>query len=40
MNLPIQIVLIEDEPAVARGLQEGLEREGYTVTWKNNDWPP
>jgi DNA-binding response OmpR family regulator len=26
--------LIEDDPAVARSLQAGLERDGYAVTWK------
>jgi len=30
-----QILMIEDDPAVARGLREGLEREGYTVIWKS-----
>lgn len=29
-----QILLIEDDPAVARSLQDGLKREGYGVTWK------
>ncbi len=28
-----RILLIEDDPAVARSLQDGLEREGYVVTW-------
>ncbi len=28
------LLLIEDDPAVARSLRDGLEREGYTVTWK------
>ncbi|MEM7799646.1 MAG: response regulator transcription factor [Chloroflexota bacterium] len=27
------ILLIEDDPAVAKGLIEGLEREGYQVRW-------
>jgi DNA-binding response OmpR family regulator len=27
------ILLVEDDPAVARGLSEGLQREGYTVIW-------
>ncbi len=35
MNSPIQILVIEDDLAVARGLQDGLTREGYGVTWKN-----
>jgi len=30
-----QILMIEDDPAVAQGLCEGLEREGYTVIWKS-----
>ena len=30
------ILLIEDDPAVARGLTDGLEREGYSVTWKDD----
>ncbi|MDY6877840.1 MAG: response regulator transcription factor [Chloroflexota bacterium] len=34
MNQPTQILLIEDDPAVARSLQDGLERDGYAVTWK------
>lgn len=29
-----QILLIEDDAAVAQSLQDGLEREGYAVTWK------
>jgi DNA-binding response OmpR family regulator len=28
------ILIIEDDPAVARGLQDGLTRDGYRVTWK------
>jgi DNA-binding response OmpR family regulator len=27
------ILLVEDDPAVARGLNEGLQREGYGVVW-------
>lgn len=34
MNQADRILLIEDDPAVARSLQAGLEREGYVVTWK------
>jgi DNA-binding response OmpR family regulator len=29
------ILLIEDDPAVVQSLQVGLEREGYSVTWKD-----
>ncbi len=36
MSQPIEILIIEDDPGVARGLQDGLERDGYVVTWKNN----
>jgi DNA-binding response OmpR family regulator len=28
------ILLIEDDPAVARSLQDGLEQDGFQVTWK------
>jgi two-component system response regulator VicR len=28
-----RVLLVEDEPAVARGLQYGLERAGYDVLW-------
>ena len=31
---PAHILLIEDDPAIARGLQEGLARDRYNVTWK------
>ena len=34
MTLPKAILLIEDDPAVARSLQEGLEHDGFQVTWK------
>ena len=34
MSQPTCILLIEDDAAVARSLQDGLERDGYTVTWK------
>jgi DNA-binding response OmpR family regulator len=29
------ILIVEDDPAVARSLQAGLEREGFSVTWKS-----
>ena len=29
-----RILIIEDDPAVARSLQAGLERDGYAVSWK------
>ena len=35
MNTSISILLIEDDPAVAQSLQQGLQREGYQVIWKN-----
>lgn len=31
-----QILIVEDEPAVARGLQFGLEKEGFNVLWAKN----
>ncbi len=34
MSLPTSLLVIEDDPAVARSLRDGLEREGYAVTWK------
>ncbi len=30
-----QILIIEDDPAVAQGLQAGLLREGFAVIWKS-----
>ncbi len=35
MNLHSHILLIEDDPAVARSLVAGLEREGFTPVWKS-----
>lgn len=29
------ILIVEDDPAVARSLRDGLEREGYSITWKD-----
>jgi DNA-binding response OmpR family regulator len=34
MSQPTQILLIEDDAAIARGLTDGLLREGYTVAWQ------
>jgi DNA-binding response OmpR family regulator len=34
MNQSTHILLIEDDPAVAHSLRDGLERDGYTVAWK------
>jgi DNA-binding response OmpR family regulator len=34
MKSPINILLIEDDLAVAQSLQAGLEREQFIVTWK------
>jgi DNA-binding response OmpR family regulator len=31
-----QILIIEDDPSVARSLTQGLEREGYMVTWEDS----
>ncbi len=36
MNPTPHLLVIEDDPAVARSLQDGLKRDGYLVTWKNN----
>ncbi len=36
MEQPNHILVIEDDPAVARSLQDGLRRDRYVVTWKNN----
>jgi DNA-binding response OmpR family regulator len=34
MDPRVQILLIEDDPAVAQSLSAGLEREHFSVTWK------
>lgn len=34
MAPPFQILIVEDDPAVAQSLQRGLEREGFLVTWR------
>jgi DNA-binding response OmpR family regulator len=34
MNRPTQILLIEDDRAVASSLQDGLKQAGYTVQWE------
>jgi DNA-binding response OmpR family regulator len=36
MNQSTGILLIEDDAGVARGLQDGLIRDGYHVTWKSS----
>lgn len=36
MSQATRILLIEDDPAVARSLQAGLERDGYRVNWKSS----
>ncbi|MFZ6029280.1 MAG: winged helix-turn-helix domain-containing protein [Chloroflexota bacterium] len=33
-NTPYQLLLVEDDLAVAQSLQQALTREGYAVTWK------
>lgn len=35
MKTPAQILIIEDDPALAQSLRDGLAREGYSTTWKN-----
>lgn len=35
METPWKILLIEDDPAVASSLQDGLQRHGFEVTWKD-----
>ena len=35
MDRSQRLLLIEDDPGVARSLKEGLEREGYVVVWKS-----
>jgi DNA-binding response OmpR family regulator len=35
MNQGTHVLIIEDDSAVANGLQDGLQRDGYQVTWKN-----
>jgi len=39
MNTPVNILLIEDDSAVAQSLIAGFERENYTVTWKDMGTP-
>jgi DNA-binding response OmpR family regulator len=34
MSNPVQILLIEDDPAVAQSLSAGLERDQFQVIWK------
>jgi DNA-binding response OmpR family regulator len=34
-SIMTHLLIIEDDPGVAQSLQEGLKREGYTVTWKD-----
>jgi len=36
MNNYRNILLIEDDPAVAHSLIDGLEQANYQVTWKEN----
>ncbi|MBZ0282911.1 MAG: response regulator transcription factor [Anaerolineae bacterium] len=35
MSQQINLLLIEDDPGVARSLQDGLARDGYGVVWKD-----
>ena len=34
MNPNYRILIIEDDPALGQSVKKGLEREGYTVEWK------
>lgn len=36
MDAHSQILLIEDDPAVARSLQDGLQRHGFQVAWQSS----
>lgn len=36
MEAPARILMIEDDPAVARSLQAGLELDGFQVTWRSS----
>jgi DNA-binding response OmpR family regulator len=36
MNTPTHLLIVEDDPAIARSLRDGLEREGYRVTHAAN----
>ncbi len=36
MSQSFHILLVEDDPGVARSLKTGLEREGFSVTWKDH----
>jgi DNA-binding response OmpR family regulator len=35
-NRTTTILIIEDDPAVARGLEAGLSRDGYQVVWRDS----
>ena len=35
MEPDFQILIIEDDPALAQSVKKGLERENYAVVWKN-----
>jgi DNA-binding response OmpR family regulator len=35
MKTAAQILIIEDDPALAQSLRDGLDREGYTTVWKS-----
>jgi DNA-binding response OmpR family regulator len=35
MNSSHHLLVIEDDPGVARSLQDGLQRSGYSVAWKD-----
>jgi DNA-binding response OmpR family regulator len=35
LDTPWKVLLIEDDPAVAHSLQDGLQRHGFQVVWKD-----
>jgi DNA-binding response OmpR family regulator len=35
MSQPNRILIVEDDPAVGRSLVDGLQREGYQVSWES-----
>ena len=33
MSLPNRLLLVEDEPAIARSVEYGLGKEGFSIIW-------